>query len=211
MTNPQPLRVLIVDDHSMVRLALAQAIQQQPDLTLVGEAENGARALELYRQLRPDLVTMDYKLPDCTGDEATAALRAEFPDARIVLLSILETQESIWRATEAGALGYVSKSVEIDEVIAALRAVAAGENYYSHGLADKLAARRSSEGLSPRELEVLTQIVAGASNKEIMAALHMSQSTVKHHLERIFAKLGVNDRTQAVTAAVQRGIVLLDD
>lgn len=211
MTQSRPLRVLIVDDHAMVRLALAQAIQQQPDLTLVGEAENGARALELFRQLRPDVVTMDFKLPDCTGDQVTAALRAEFPDARVVLLSILETQESIWRATAAGALGYVSKSVEIDEVIAAVRTVAAGDRHYSPGLAGKLAARRDSESLSPREQEVLAQIVAGASNKEIMAALHMSQSTVKHHLERIFAKLGVNDRTQAVTAAVQRGIVLLDD
>jgi DNA-binding NarL/FixJ family response regulator len=211
MTAASTTRILIVDDHAMVRLALAEALLQHDDLELVGEAENGAKAIELYRELEPDVVTMDYKLPDQTGDEVISEIRAEFPEARILLLSIYEAEESIWLATEAGALGCVSKSVEIDEMITAVRTVARGETYYSKGLEEKLAERRSREGLSPREMEVLEKIITGYSNKEIEGMLHMSRSTVKHHLERIFAKLDVNCRTQAATVAVQRGIVRLEE
>ncbi|MDA7610248.1 response regulator transcription factor [bacterium] len=203
-------RILIVDDHAMVRLALAEAIAQQDDLELVGEAENGARAIALYRDLQPDVVTMDYQMPGLNGAEAIGEILAEFPEARIVLLSIYETPESLWRATEAGALGCVSKGVEIDEIITAVRAVASGVSYYSEGLEKKLDERRAQEALSPRETEVLAQIVSGLSNKEIVANLGISMSTVKHHLERVFTKLGVNDRTQAATAAVKRGIIQLD-
>ena len=210
MTNTPPTRILIVDDHAMVRLALSQAIEQHEDLQLVGEAENGARAIDLYRELRPDAVTLDYKLPDRDGDEVIAAIVSEFPDARILLLSIFETEESIYRATEAGALGCVSKAAEIDEMLAGIRAVARGEPYFSEGLEEKLADRCAREGLSPRELDVLRHLVSGLSNKEIASALQMAPSTVKHHLERIFTKLGAKDRTQAATAAVQRGIVQLD-
>ncbi|MDB4696267.1 response regulator transcription factor [Akkermansiaceae bacterium] len=203
-------RILIVDDHAMVRLALAEAIAQQDDLELVGEAENGARAIALYRDLQPDVVTMDYQMPGLNGAEAIGEILAEFPEARIVLLSIYETPESLWRATEAGALGCVSKGVEIDEIITAVRAVASGVSYYSEGLEKKLDERRAQEALSPRETEALAQIVSGLSNKEIVANLGISMSTVKHHLERVFTKLGVNDRTQAATAAVKRGIIQLD-
>lgn len=204
-------RILIVDDHAMVRLALAEAIGRHDDLQLVGEAENGAKALELYRALLPDVVTMDYRLPDRDGDEVIAAIRVEFPEARILLLSVFETEEAVYRATLAGALGGVSKAAEIDEMIDGIRAVARGEVYFSEGLAVKLEERRARDGLSPREIQVLKHLVAGLSNKEISLALHMAGSTVKHHMERIFAKLGAKDRTQAVTAAVQRGIVRLED
>jgi DNA-binding NarL/FixJ family response regulator len=193
----------------MVRLALAGAIERCDDLQLAGEAENGARAIEQYRALRPDVVTVDYQLPDRDGDEVVAAIKAEFPDARILLLSIFETEEAVYRATEAGALGYISKACEIEEVIVGIRAVARGEKHLSHGLEAKLAERSAREGLSPRELEVLRHLAAGLSNKEICAALDMAGSTVKHHLERIFAKLDAKDRTQAVTIAVRRGIVRL--
>ena len=203
-------RILIVDDHAMVRLALAEAIAQQDDLELVGEAENGARAIALYRDLQPDVVTMDYRMPGLNGAETITEILTQFPEARIVLLSIYETPESLWRATEAGALGCVSKGVEIDEIITAVRAVASGVSYYSEGLEKKLDERRAQEALSPRETEVLAQIVSGFSNKEIVANLGISTSTVKHHLERVFTKLGVNDRTQAATAAVKRGIIQLD-
>lgn len=206
-----PIRILIVDDHAMVRLALSQAIERNADMCLVGEAANGDKAVSLYRNLRPDVVTMDFKLPDRDGDEVITELRAEFPDAKVVLLSIFENPESIWRATEAGALGYVSKAAEIDEVVTAIRHVASGKPYYSAGLAEKLAQRRKQENFSSRELAVLELLVAGRSNKEIVADLQMSISTVKHHLEKIFTKLGVNDRTQAATAAMQRGIVRLDE
>jgi DNA-binding NarL/FixJ family response regulator len=210
MTTDQKTRVLIVDDHAMVRLALGEAINQQDDLVLVGEAENGEKALALYGELQPDVMTSDYQLPDITGDQVIGNVISEFPEARILLLSIFETSESVWKATEAGALGYVSKAVEVDEMIAAIRTVARGEHYFSEGLEEKLNLRRKEESLSPRELEVLRSLVAGHSNKEIAEVLKLSPSTVKHHLENVFTKLRVNDRTQAATAAVQRGIVRLD-
>lgn len=210
MTTDQKTRVLIVDDHAMVRLALGEAINQQDDLVLVGEAENGEKALALYGELQPDVMTSDYQLPDITGDQVIGNVISEFPEARILLLSIFETSESVWKATEAGALGYVSKAVEVDEMIAAIRTVARGEHYFSEGLEEKLNLRRKEESLSPRELEVLRSLVAGHSNKEIADVLKLSPSTVKHHLENVFTKLRVNDRTQAATAAVQRGIVRLD-
>lgn len=206
-----PIRILIVDDHSMVRLALSQAIGRNADMVLVGEAENGDKAVSLYRSLRPDVVTMDYKLPDRDGDKITAEIRAEFPEARVVLLSIFENPESIWRATEAGALGYVSKAAEIDEVVAAIRQVAGGKPYHSAGIREKLAQCLKQEKLSTRELDVLELVVAGRSNKEIVSELRVSLSTVKHHLESIFSKLGVQDRTQATITAVQRGLIRLDD
>lgn len=205
------IRILIVDDHSMVRLALAQAIERNNDLCLVGEAANGSDALSLYRDLRPDVVTMDFKLPDRDGDEVIAGIRAEFPDVKAVLLSIFEDAESIWRATQAGALGYVSKAAEIDELVVAIRQVAGGTPYYSAGLAEKLAQRGEQEDLTPRELEVLCLLVGGRSNKEIVSEMRLSISTVKHHLESIFEKLKVCDRTQAVTVALQRGIVRLGE
>jgi DNA-binding NarL/FixJ family response regulator len=206
-----PIRILIVDDHAMVRLALTQAIERNSDLCLGGEAANGDQAVSLYRNLRPDVVTMDFKLPDRDGDQIITEIRAEFPDAKVVLLSISENPESIWRATEAGALGYVSKAAEIEEVVTAIRHVASGRPYYSEGLAEKLDSRRKQKNFTSREIGVLELLVAGRSNKQIGTDLQLSISTVKHHLERIFVKLGVTDRTQAATASVQRGIIRLDE
>lgn len=206
-----PIRILIVDDHAMVRFALSEAIRRHSDLTLAGEAENGHAAVTLYRKLRPDVVTMDFKLPDRDGDEVVAEIRAEFPDARIVLLSIFENSESIWRATEAGVLGYVSKGAKVAEVIKAIRHIAIGKPYFSDGLEEKLAARREQENLTPRELAVLQLVATGHSNKEIVSALNVSLSTVKLHLQNIFSKLGAQDRTQATAAAFQRGIVRLEE
>ena len=150
-----PIRILIVDDHAMVRFAISQAIQRHSDLTLVGEAENGKNALALYRKLLPDVVTMDFKLPDRDGDEVIAEIRAEFPEARIVLISIFENAESIFRATKAGAIAYVSKAAKVSEIIQAIRRVATGKPYFSEGLEEKLANRHAQENLTPRELEVL--------------------------------------------------------
>jgi DNA-binding NarL/FixJ family response regulator len=206
-----PIRILIVDDHAMVRFALTEAIQRHSDLTLVGEAQNGRSAVALYRKLRPDVVTMDFKLPDQDGDQVVAEIRAEFPEARVVLLSIFENSESIWRATQAGVLGYVSKAAKVAEVIQAIRSIAVGKTYFSSGLEEKLAARQRQESLSPRELAVLELVAAGHSNKEIAAALNLSLSTVKLHLQNIFSKLGAQDRTQATAAAFQRGIVRLKE
>lgn len=206
-----PIRILIVDDHAMVRFALTEAIQRHSDLTLVGEAQNGRSAVALYRKLRPDVVTMDFKLPDQDGDQVVAEIRAEFPEARVVLLSIFENSESVWRATQAGVLGYVSKAAKVAEVIKAIRSIAVGKTYFSNGLEEKLAARQRQENLTPRELAVLELVAVGHSNKEIAAALNLSLSTVKLHLQNIFSKLGAQDRTQATAAAFQRGIVRLKE
>jgi len=206
-----PIRILVVDDHAMVRFAISQAIQRHSDLTLVGEAENGKNAVALYRKLLPDVVTMDFKLPDRDGDEVIAEIRAEFPAARIVLISIFENAESIFRATKAGALGYVSKGAKVSEIIQAIRKIATGKTYFSEGLEEKLATRRKQENLTPREFEVLKLVASGLSNKEIVAAMHISLSSVKLHLQNIFSKLGVQDRTQATAVALQRGIVRLNE
>ncbi len=203
-------RILIVDDHAMVRLGLAQAIRQQPDMCVVGEAANGREAIRLANELHPDVVTMDYKLPGQDGVAVIRELRLQCPSARILLLSIYETQESVWRAMDAGAAGYCSKAVEIEEMITAIRGISAGREYLSPGLSAKLRNRQQEESLSGRELDVLQRLAKGESNKEIMNSLALSQSTVKHHLERIFTKLGVSDRTQAIAAAIRRGIIELD-
>jgi DNA-binding NarL/FixJ family response regulator len=208
MTNPT--RILIVDDHAMVRLGLAKAILGEDDLVLVGEAADGPQAIELYRELRPDVVTMDYKLPLQNGIECTAAICQEFPDARVILLSIHEGDEDIWRATRAGARGYVAKTVEIAEILAAIRQVARGEMYYSAGLAEKIVGHPPIDMLSPKELQVLRLIAAGRGNKEIADILQNTPTRIRSIIEHILDKLQVKDRTQAATAAIQRGILHLD-
>jgi DNA-binding NarL/FixJ family response regulator len=205
------IRILIVDDHAMVRFALAEAIAGEPDLLLVAEADNGANGLELYRKHQPDVMTMDFQLPGGDGAESTARVREEFPDARIVILSVFEGEETIWRAVQAGARGYVPKSAEIAEVLDAIRALAAGREYFPPAIAARLAARRTRETLSPRELQVLRAIVAGCSNKEISSSLGLSEAAVKLYISNTLAKLGVADRTQAAIQAIRRGIVNLDE
>ncbi len=204
------IRVLIVDDHAMMRLGLAEAVAGERDLALIGEGANGAEALALYRQHLPDVVTMDFKMPGADGVETTARLRAEFPEARVVILSVFEGEEDIWRAVQAGASGYVSKSAEVEEVLEAVRQVFAGSTYFPAAIAAKLQARRTRDTLTQRELQVLHEIVAGHSNKEIVSALHISEASVKLHISNMLAKLGVADRTQAAIVAVRQGIVHLD-
>ncbi|MHA3770401.1 response regulator [Verrucomicrobiota bacterium sgz303538] len=204
------IRVLIVDDHAMMRLGLAEAIAGEDDMTLVGEAGNGAQAVELYRRHRPDVVTMDFQMPGADGAESIAMLRDEFPDVRVVVLSVFEGEENIWRAVQAGASGYVLKSAEVEDVLDAIRHVMDGNTYFPAAVAAKLAAREMRASLTPRELQVLRHIVAGLSNKEIAATLHMSEATVKLHISNTLGKLDVADRTQAAIVAVQRGIVHLD-
>ena len=204
------IRILIVDDHAMMRFALAEAIAGEFDLSLIAEAANGPEALALYTKHLPDVVTMDFQLPGANGAEITASLRAEFPGARVVLLSVFEGEEDIWRAVQAGALGYVPKSAEIAEVLHGIRELAAGREYFPPAIAERLAARRRRETLSPRELQVLRAIVAGFSNKEIANSLHLSEAAVKLYISNTLAKLGVADRTQAAIQAVRRGIVHID-
>ncbi len=203
------IRILVVDDHALMRLGLVEAILNDPHLALVGEAANGEEALRLYREHTPDVVTMDFQIPGPDGAETTAQLRSEFPAARVLMLSVFEGEEDIWRAVEAGAQGYVSKSACIDDVLAGIREVFAHGSYFPPAIAARLEQRRARAGLSDSELQVLREIVAGRSNKEIATALHMSGATVKVRISSILEKLAVADRTQAAIAAVRRGIVRL--
>jgi DNA-binding NarL/FixJ family response regulator len=203
------IRLLIVDDHFVVRLGLASALNLEPDMEVVAEAKTGAEAVELFARHRPDVVIMDYQLPGMNGAEATAAIRSRFPDARVVVLSVYKGEEDVHRAVQAGASGYLPKSGEPDELLAAIRALHAGGRYFPKAINAALAARAARTELSDREREVLQMLVRGRSNKEIANGLGISENTVKVHATRVFEKLGVSDRLEAVTVAIQRGIIHL--
>lgn len=205
--NPPPTRILLVDDHFMVRHGLSGILSQQADFEVVGQAANGTQALELFASLRPDIVLMDGVLPDMHGVEVTRRIIATHPEARILMLSVNDTEEDIHRAMEAGACGYMPKSSEEDETIHAIREVAAGHDFLPPHLAHKLAERNLHSSLSERETEVLRLTAEGKTNKEVAAALGLGDSSVKTYLARIFTKLGASDRTHAVTLARQRGIL----
>jgi DNA-binding NarL/FixJ family response regulator len=214
MTNPataeaNPIRLLIVDDHFVVRIGLTSALNLEADLQVVAEARNGKEAVSLYEKHLPDVVLMDYQLPELNGAQATAAIRARHPDARIIILSVYKGEEDVHRAVEAGASGYLPKSTEPHELIDAIRAIRNGEQYFPPAMAAALAQRQARGKLSEREKEVLVMIVRGRSNKEIAAELGISENTVKVHTTRVFEKLNVADRLEAATAAIQRGIVHL--
>jgi len=204
------ISVMVVDDNSLLRLGLTEAINGEEDLAAVGEAENGEQALKLYPKLKPDVVTMDYQMPGDTGVATTRKITAEYPDAKIILLSVFEGEEDIWTAVQAGAKGYLTKTGEIEEVLDAIREVAEGGNYFPAAIAQKLANREQRDTLTAREREVLELIVSGNSNKEIMVNLEISEGTVKLHVSHILEKLGAADRTQAAIMAVRQGIVHLD-
>ncbi len=201
-------RVLIVDDHAVVREGLVSLLQRQDDLAVVAEAADGASAIWLYRQLRPDLVVLDLRLPDMDGVAVTAAIRAEFPQAHLLVLSSFDGDEDIYRALKAGARAYVLKDSTRAELLAAVRAVAAGQRSLSAAVAERLAERIAGSELTARELAVLRQIVGGRSNKQIASALAISEGTVKTHVKSILAKLGVEDRTEAAILALRRGLVV---
>lgn len=204
------IRLLIVDDHFVVILGLSGLIQEEPDMALVAEASNGPQALELYRQHRPDVVLMDNRLPGQSGAETVAQLRREFPDARVLMLSVDEGEEDIHRALAAGALGYLSKNAGREELARAIRAVAAGERYLPPPLAARLAQREPQSGLTPRELEVLELVSKGLTNREVAHVLGCAERTAKWHLENVLHKLGVANRAEALRAAAERGILHMD-
>jgi DNA-binding NarL/FixJ family response regulator len=208
-TKSHQIRLLVVDDHFVVRLGLTSALNLEPDMQVVAEANDGQQALDLYRKHKPDLVVMDYQLPQLNGAQATAAICREFPDARVIVLSVYKAEEDVHRAVQAGAAAYLPKSSEPEELIEAIRTVYGGGRYFPAAIANVLAGRASRDPLSDREIEVLTNIVRGRSNKEIAGDLGISENTVKFHTTRIFEKLGVLDRVQAATAAIERGIVHL--
>ncbi|MGQ0603451.1 MAG: response regulator [Anaerolineales bacterium] len=205
-----PLRILLADDHAVVREGLAAMISRRADMQVVAEAENGQRAVELARQHQPDVILMDLRMPVMGGVEAITHIRAEQPEARIIVLTTYDGDEDIYRALHAGAGAYLLKDTPRDELLDAIRAVHAGQKRIPFEVAAKLADRLTAYPLTPRELDVLRLIVAGKSNKEIGAALTIAEGTVKIHVNSLLGKLGVADRTQAVTEALRRGIVHLD-
>jgi len=200
---------MFVDDHPMLRAGLGVTIEAEPDMAVVGEASTGEDAVELYRQQRPDVVLMDLRLPGMSGVDAIRAIRRIDREARVIVLTTFDGDEDIYRSIQAGARGYLLKDMLRKELIQAIRAVHAGQTHYSPVVAARLAARIPRQELSIREVDVLRLVAEGKSNKEIAAALKLSDGTVRIHLSHIFEKLGVHDRTQAALQAVERGIVKL--
>lgn len=205
----EPIRILVVDDHHVVRQGLVALLNIMPEIKVVGEASDGLQAIELYRSLRPDITLMDLQLPKLTGVEAITKIRADDPNARFVVLTTFDGDEDIYRALQAGAKAYLLKGMTIEELLSTITAVHSGKTRISPAIAEKLAERMSSHALTARELGVLERIVAGRANKEIAADLDISEATVKSHINNLLSKLGVSDRTHAATVALQRGIVHL--
>jgi DNA-binding NarL/FixJ family response regulator len=203
------IRILIADDHFIVRMGLTALVNMELDMEVIGEAANGAQAVDIFGKLNPDLVLMDLRMPVKDGIEATAEIRNKFPTARILMLTTYDGDEDIHKALQAGAQGYVLKNSTAEALIPALRAVAAGQQWIPKDIASRLVSRKSFEELTPRELQVLHQLAKGLANKEIADTLNISEHTVKDHLKNILGKLRVADRTEAVTNAIQRGIIHL--
>jgi DNA-binding NarL/FixJ family response regulator len=209
-----PIRLLVADDHPVVRDGLRAMLATQPDLELVGEAATGTQAVQRVRALRPDVVLMDLQMPELDGPAAIAALREQAPEVRVLVLTTYGTDADITRAVDAGATGYLLKDAPREQLFGAIRAAAKGESVLSPSVATRVLGRMrapAEEALSPRELEILAAVARGLSNKQIGRRLYVSEATVKTHLLRIFSKLGVDDRTAAVTAALERGIIRLPD
>jgi two-component system, NarL family, response regulator len=203
------IRILIADDHPIVRQGLAAMIERESDMTVVGQARNGRSVLEMFRKCQPDVVLMDLQMADMGGFAAINAICTEFDDARIVVLTTYDGDEDIYRGLQAGAKGYLLKDVEPEELLTAIRTVANNQKYIQPTVGAKLAERMNNPELSERELQVIRLMASGKTNQEISIALRISESTVKFHVNNILSKLGVSDRTQAVLKGLKRGIVRL--
>jgi DNA-binding NarL/FixJ family response regulator len=204
------IRVMLVDDHPAFRKGMAALITSEPGLEVVAQTGDGSEALELYRAKKPDVVLMDLRLPGMGGVEAILAIRKEFPEARVIVLTTFDTDEDIYRAMQSGAKSFLLKDTPEDELAATIRAVHAGEKVLAEKMAKRLADRQQRANLSEREMDVLQYLIKGRSNKEIASSLFVSEDTVKAHLKSLFAKLHVQDRTEAAISAIRQGIVHLD-
>lgn len=208
--SKESIRVLVVEDHHVVRQGLVALLNVVDGLEVVGEAADGVEAIAQIRKHRPDITLVDLRLPRLSGVEVISRIRMETPQARFIVLTTYDGDEDIYRALQAGAKAYLLKGMTSEELIATIRMVHEGRSYIPPEIAQKLAARMGTEELTPREFDVLEQIVRGKSNKEIATELEISEATVKTHINSMLSKLNVTDRTQAATAALQRGIVPLE-
>ena len=207
MPAPSLIKVMVVDDHPLVRVGIATVVNQQPDMTIAAEAENGPRALELFRQHRPDVVLMDLRLHGDSGTQVTRAIRAEFPTARILVISNYDGDEDIRQALAAGAVGYLFKSIVEDELVDAIRETHAGRTYLPKGVAAHLDENHSGTHLTRREDEILDLLGKGLGNRELGQVLGVSEDTIKTHLKSLFRKLEVSDRAEAVREGLRRGFI----
>jgi DNA-binding NarL/FixJ family response regulator len=209
MNQATQIRILSVDDHPLMREGIAAIIRNEPDMLLVAEASNGREAIEGFREHQPDIMLMDLRLPDIGGIDALIAIRTEFAEARIIMLTTFEGDVEIHRALAAGAQGYMLKSMPRKQLVEMIRKVHAGKKHIPHEVALQLADHLSDEALSKREVDVLQKVAGGNRNRDIAALLFISEETVKGHIKHIMEKLGASDRTQAVAIGIRRGIIQL--
>jgi DNA-binding NarL/FixJ family response regulator len=208
-SETKPIRVLTVDDHALLRYGIASLVGAEPDMELVAQASSGREGIQQFKQHQPDVTLMDLQMPDISGIEAIIAIRSEFPEARIIVLTTYAGDVQVVRALKAGARAYILKSRVARELLDTIRAVHAGRKRIPPEIAVELADHAGESGLSAREMEVLRMIAAGNANKVIAAELSITEETVKSHVTSILAKLGANDRTHAVTIGLKRGIIEL--
>ena len=209
MSSRSPIRVFSVDDHPLLREGIGALVNNQPDMMLVGEAATGAEAIQLFKQHVPDVTLMDLRLPDMSGIDTLIAIRTEFPEARIIMLTTFEGDVEIQRALQAGARGYLLKNMPPSELLDVIRQVHAGKKRIPPVIASQLAEHWTDETLTEREVEVLREVAEGNRNRNIAEKLFISEETVKVHIKHIMEKLGASDRTQAVAIGVRRGIIQL--
>lgn len=206
-----PIRILIADDHPVIRSAIASVIEREPDMQLIGSALHGLDAVRLFEEQRPDITLMDINMPIMDGIEAIRKIRSTHPEARIIVLTNFDSDQDVQQGLGAGAMAYLLKDASPEQLIQTIKTVHAGERFVPRRLLEKIEQHKNLPNLSPREVRVLRLIMRGRSNRAIGLELGITESTVKSHVKNILIKMGVNDRTQAVTLAIQRGILQMDE